>query len=185
MPRVDDLAPTDRAFLDLEGRQLPMHVGAVLVLGPSDLVDAEGGVDVGRVAARVERDLLAIPRFRQKVARVPALGAAWVDDPAFRFEHHVHRAAVLRPGGAAELFELAGAIFSQPLDLERPLWEMWIVEGLADRRVALVLKAHHALVDGMGGIGVLASLLRLEPEDDAPASTAPMSTPELSKSGVG
>lgn len=177
MSRVDELSPTDRAFLDLEARHLPMHVGAVLLLGPSELVSADGAVDVGRIAARVERDLLAIPRFRQKVARVPGLGAAWVDDEGFRFETHVHRGAVVRPGGASELFELAGVVFSQPLDLDRPLWEMWIVEGLPERRLALILKAHHALVDGMGGLGVLASLLRLDPEDDGPAPSATPSRP--------
>ena len=112
--------------------------------------------------------LAGTPRFRQKVARVPGLGAAWVDDAHFRIEQHIHRAALVHPGRDAELFELAGAIFSRPLEVDRPLWELWLVEGLAGGKLALIVKAHHSLVDGVGGLGVLASLVTLEPADTQP-----------------
>lgn len=164
-PRVDELSATDRAFLDIEVHFRGMHVGAVLVLGPSDLVGADGAMDSARLAALVGGGLAATPRFRQKVARVPGLGAAWIDDPHFRVEDHVYRAAVLKPGGDAELFELAGAIFSRPLDTGRPPWELWLVEGLAGGKLAIIAKAHHSLVDGIGGISVLASIARPEPAD--------------------
>ncbi len=165
MAHVDELSATDRAFLDLEGEFHGMHVGAVVVLGPSDLIGPDGAVDFARLAALVGGGLDAVPRFRQKVARIPGLGAGWVDDPDYRVEHHVHRAAVPRPGGDAELFALAGALFSRALDERRPLWELWLVEGLAGGRLALVVKAHHSLVDGIGGIAVLASIARPSPED--------------------
>jgi len=99
---------------------------------------------------------------------VPVLGAVWVDDPGFRLEAHLHRAALLRPGRDAELFELAGAIFSRPLPLGGPLWELWLVEGMAAGRLAIVLKAHHALVDGVGGLGVLTAIVRFAAEDAHP-----------------
>jgi len=165
MAHLDELSATDRAFLDLEGNFHGMHVGALLVLAASDLVGADGALDTERLAALVGGGLAATPRFRQKVASVPGLGAAWVDDAGFRIEHHIHRAAVVQPGGDAELFELAGNIFSRPLESDRPLWELWLVEGLSGGRLAIIAKAHHAMVDGVGGVGVLASLVRLAPED--------------------
>ncbi len=168
MASVDVLSATDRAFLDLERRFAGMHVGAVVVLGPSDLVASDGALDLARIGALVGAGLAAAPRFRQRVVEVPGLGAAWVDDPRFRLEAHLHRAALLRPGRDAELFELAGAIYSRPLPPGGPLWELWLVEGLAGGRLALVIKAHHALVDGVGGLGVLTAIVRFAAEDARP-----------------
>jgi diacylglycerol O-acyltransferase len=168
MALVDVLSATDRAFLDLERRFAGMHVGAVVVLGPSDLVMGDGAPDLARIGTLVAAGLAAAPRFRQRVAAVPGLGAVWVDDPSFRLEAHLHRAALLRPGRDAELFELAGAIFSRPLPLGGPLWEMWLVEGMAGGRLAIVIKAHHALVDGVGGLGVLTAIVRFAAEDAHP-----------------
>jgi diacylglycerol O-acyltransferase len=168
MALVDVLSATDRAFLDLERRFAGMHVGAVVVLGPSDLVMGDGAPDLARIGALVAAGLAAAPRFRQRAAEVPGLGAVWVDDPGFRLEAHLHRAALLRPGRDEELFELAGAIFSRPLPVGGPLWEMWLVEGMAGGRLAIVIKAHHALVDGVGGLGVLTAIVRFAAEDAHP-----------------
>jgi WS/DGAT/MGAT family acyltransferase len=149
MPHGDRLTALDHSFLQLEGATTHMHVGAcALFAGPapaySDLVDA------------VEARLHLVPRYRQRLLPVP-LGQGrpvWVDDPHFRLPFHVRHTALPRPGGDAQLRRLAGRIFSQALDRGRPLWELWLIEGLEDGGFALVSKTHHALVDGVSGVDI-------------------------------
>ena len=87
----------------------------------------------------------------------------WVDDPDFDIDYHVRRAAVPQPGGLRELADLAGDIAGHQLDRSKPLWEMWIVEGLADGRIGIIAKMHHSTVDGVSGAALLAVLFDLEP----------------------
>jgi WS/DGAT/MGAT family acyltransferase len=162
---IDKLSATDRVFLDIEGGAIMMHIGAVIVFEGGDLVTPDGSLDAARVIRRLGANLGAAPRFRQIVKEVPGLGAVWVDDARFRIERHVHHTAVPRPGTEAQLMALAGRVFSQPLDRRRPLWEAWLVEGLTDGRFALILKTHHAMTDGVAGLGLVASLLRTEPDE--------------------
>ena len=126
-----------------------MHVGGCAIFdGPApDYADL-----VETVAARLH----LVPRYRQRLASVP-LGQGrpvWVDDPQFRLPFHVRHTALPRPGDDEQLRRLAGRIFSQALDRDRPLWELWLVEGLGDGRFALLSKTHHALIDGVSGIDI-------------------------------
>lgn len=172
---VDKLSATDRVFFDIEGGALIMHIGALMVFEGGDLVDPDGALDAARLTRLLETGAAEVPRFRQVVREVPGLGAVWVDDERFRIGYHVRHTAVPHPGDDAQLLQLAGRVFSQPLDRRHPLWEAWLVEGLSGGRFAMIFKVHHAMVDGVAGIGLLASLLRFEPGDDA--RVAPPWTP--------
>ena len=170
---LDKLSATDRVFLDIEGGALMMHIGAMMVFEGGDLVAPDGALDAARITRLLEVGVANVPRFRQIVREVPGVGAAWVDDARFRLDHHVRHTAVPRPGDDARLLALAGRVFSQPLDRRHPLWELWLVEGLSGGRFAMILKAHHAMVDGVAGMALLASLLRPEPADDDPPAPPP------------
>jgi WS/DGAT/MGAT family acyltransferase len=159
----DKLSALDRAFLTIEAGPLHMHVGAVTVFEGGGLVGPDGGLDFATLKAAVSRAIAPHPRFRQHVREVPLLGAVWSDDPHFRLDFHVRHTAIPRPGTRAQLHALAGRLFSQRLDRERPLWEMWVVEGCESGRFAIITKAHHAMLDGVAGMGLLASLFSMEP----------------------
>src|SRR3954468_17675544 len=157
---ADRLTPLDASFLHLEDASSPMHVAAAMVFrGPApsyeELLD--------HMAARLH----LVPRYRQRLAEGP-LGQGrplWVDDEAFDLRFHVRATALPRPGTERELQVLAGRVFGQPLRRDRPLWETWLVEGLEGGRFALLSKTHHAVVDGISGLDVLAVLFA--PEGDA------------------
>jgi diacylglycerol O-acyltransferase / wax synthase len=114
----------------------------------------------------IESRLHLVPRYRQRLAFVPFNQGrpVWVDDPHFKVRYHVRHTALPRPGGDAELKRLAGRVFSQALDRTRPLWELWLVEGLAGGRFALLSKTHHALVDGVSGVDIATVLFDTSPE---------------------
>src|SRR5947209_8721292 len=116
--------------------------------------------------AAIQSRLHLVPRYRQRLAFVPlAQGRpVWVDDPHFKVHYHVRHTALPRPGGDAELKRLAGRVFSQALDRSRPLWELWLVEGLSEGRFAVLSKTHHALVDGVSGVDIATVLFDASPE---------------------
>ena len=160
----DRLSPLDASFLHVEDDVSHMHIGTVAVFeGPqppfADLVDM------------VESKLDLVPRYRQRVRFVPLeLGRpVWVDDEHFNLEYHLRHTALPAPGGETELRKLVGRVMSQQLDRARPLWEIWVVEGLEDRRWAIVAKTHHALVDGVSGTDLLAVIMDQSPEAERPA----------------
>jgi diacylglycerol O-acyltransferase len=161
----DRLEPADAAFLYLEDAATPRHVGGVAVLQPPDV-----GFDHDRLVALVETRLALVPRYRQKVREVPGrLGApVWVDDPRFDISYHVRRSALPRPGSHDQLRELVARVQSRPLDRGRPLWEMYLVEGLARGRVAIISKSHPALVDGMSAVDLTSVLLDPTPHPRQP-----------------
>jgi WS/DGAT/MGAT family acyltransferase len=155
----DRLTGLDSSFLHLERDSSHMHVAACAVFdGPvpaySELVE------------QIEARLHLVPRYRQRLAFVPLSQGrpVWVDDPHFKAAYHVRHTALPRPGGDEELKRLAGRVFSQPLDRSRPLWELWLVEGLADGRFALLSKTHHALVDGVSGVDIATVLFDSSPD---------------------
>jgi diacylglycerol O-acyltransferase len=168
MSNSDRLTGLDASFLALEKDGAHMHVGSVLVFeGPAP--DYDGFV------ARIDRGLHLVPRYRQRLA-FPPLGASrpvWVDDPHFNVGYHVRHTALPAPGGEAELRRLAGRVFSQQLDREKPLWEIWLVDGVADDRFALICKTHHALVDGISGVDILTVLFDLDPDPPEPEPAPP------------
>jgi diacylglycerol O-acyltransferase / wax synthase len=156
---LETMSPLDASFLHVEDAVTHMHIGSVGIFeGP-----APGpGVVESAVAAR----LPLVPRYRQKVRFVPlALGRpVWVDDPHFSLDYHVRRTALPSPGGAEELRNLVGRVMSQQLDRAKPLWEMWVVEGLDDDHWGLISKTHHCMVDGVSGTDLLTVILSSEPD---------------------
>jgi len=178
---VERLSPQDASFLHLEDAVSHMHIGAVAVLeGPSP--------EPERLAGMVTAHLPRVPRYRQRVHFVPlALGRpVWVDDRHFNLGYHLRRTALPRPGGDAELRMLVGRIMSQQLDRRRPLWEMWVVEGLAAGRWALITKLHHCMVDGVSGAELLAVVLDDErhPEPPPPDRWSPERRPSGARLAV-
>ena len=135
-----------------------MHVGALVIF--------EGPPPARRdFAAHIESRLGLVPRYRQKLAfpRLEMGRPFWVDDPSFNLDYHVRHTALPRPGSDEELRQLVGRIFSQRLDRSKPLWELWLIQGLEGGRFALISKTHHALVDGVSGVDIATVLFDLQP----------------------
>ncbi|MEA2227262.1 MAG: diacylglycerol O-acyltransferase / wax synthase [Solirubrobacteraceae bacterium] len=155
---LDRLTAIDASFLHQEGPVSHMHVGAVTTFeGPSppftELLDTLRG------------RLHLVPRYRQKLS-VPPAGTGrplWIDDPSFNIEYHVRHTALPRPGSEDQLLGLTARVFSQQLDRSKPLWEMWMVEGLQDGGFALITKTHHALTDGIAGVDLAQVIFDLGP----------------------
>ena len=171
------LSNLDATFLYLEDRTAHMHVGAVAIFeGPSpsyaDMVD--------RIASRLER----VPRYRQRLAFVPfGVGRpVWVDESNLDLEYHVRHTALPAPGDEAQLKRLAGRLFAQRLDRGKPLWELWLIDGLAGNRFAILSKTHHCMIDGVSGVD-LATVL-LDPDADVPAERPAPWTPRPAPSRV-
>ena len=142
----DRLSAIDASFLHQEKEASHMHVGALVVFeGPAPPRDD--------FRAHLESRLRLVPRYRQKLAfpRFEMGRPFWVDDPNFNLDYHVRHTALPSPGSEEQLRHLVGRIFSQRLDRSKPLWELWVVQGLEDGRFALISKTHHALVDGVAG----------------------------------
>jgi diacylglycerol O-acyltransferase / wax synthase len=159
MPSYDHLTVVDEMFLHLEGPNTHMHVGGIALFeGPPP--------DYGDVLETVRGRLQLVPRFRQKLSFVPlGLGRpAWVDDPHFNLEYHVRHTALPFPADRAKLNHLTARIMGQQLDRSKPLWEVWLVEGLAGDRFAFVSKTHHCLVDGVSGADIMSLILDTETE---------------------
>lgn len=168
---MDRLSGLDASFLYLETPQQLLHVCALLLLDPATVPE---GYSFDGLKAALEERVPQIPTFRRKLKRVP-LGLdhpVWVEDPDFDLDRHVHRLAVPSPGGDAELADLCGHLAGLSLDRSRPLWELWVIEGLASGQVAVFLKMHHASVDGVSGANVMSYLCGLEP-GAAPVETPP------------
>jgi WS/DGAT/MGAT family acyltransferase len=174
------LSGLDEAFLAFETPSAYMHVAATAIFDAAPLRDEAGGLDIARIRRHVASRLGRLPRFRQRLAFVPVVqDAIWVDDERFDLAHHVRHASLPRPGSDAQLRARCAEILERPLDRKRPLWEVWLIEGLADDAAALVAKVHHCIVDGIAGVGVLANLLSLEPRDtpDPPDQWTPRPAP--------
>jgi diacylglycerol O-acyltransferase / wax synthase len=158
----DRLSPLDVSFLYMEGPTTPMHVGSAAIFDmPPDGFDYDKLVDL--IATRI----VLVPRYRQKVKWVPGHIAApvWVDDPDFDVTYHVRRSALPKPGTMLQLRELVGRLQSRRLDRNRPLWEMYLVEGLSNGdQMAIVTKTHHAMVDGVSAVDIGTVILDLTPE---------------------
>ena len=155
---MDRLSPMDVSFLDQEKEGSHMHIGAVMIFdGPPPPYED--------LRAHVESRLHLVPRYRQKLAYPPAqMGRPfWIDDPRFNIEYHLRHTALPSPGGVEQLRLLTGRIFSQRLDRSKPLWELWLVQGLEGNRFAIINKTHHALVDGVSGVDITTVLFDTSP----------------------
>ena len=166
MPRAhfEPLVGLDTWFLYGERHEAPLHIGATYIFeGTPPMKGARGAQGLART---VEERLHLVPRYRQKLMWRPGnIGnPVWVDDPDFDLSFHIRRAALPRPGDDATLRDYVARVFARPLDLDKPLWEMTIVEGLSGDRVAVVSKVHHAMVDGISTVDLATLLLDPTPE---------------------
>ena len=130
-----------------------MHIGSVAIFDAGPLLTPDGGIDIDRIRRLMESELHRVPRYRQRLMRTPLFDQpVWVDDARFNLAYHVRHTHLPQPGDERQLKRLAGRIMSQQLDRGKPLWEMWVVEGLEDGRFALITKAHHCMIDGVGSV---------------------------------
>ena len=161
------LSALDSTFLVIEGPNVQMHVASTAIFEPGPLATPDGGVDIDRITAYVASRLHKIPRYRQRLAYIPIeRHPVWVDDERFNLHYHIRHTRLPRPGDERQLKRMVGRINSQELDRGKPLWETWIVEGLADGRFAMISKVHHCMIDGISGVDLLSVLL--SPTSDPP-----------------
>lgn len=155
---MERMSPLDWLFLHVEDEVSHMHIGSVALF--------EGPVpSYEQVAGLVAAKLPALPRYRQRVRSVPLdVGRAlWVEDPDFKLSDHLRQTALPSPGGEAQLRRLIARVMALPLDRARPLWEMWLIDGVAQGRWGLLCKLHHCMVDGVAAGDLLGVLLELDP----------------------
>jgi len=172
------LSSLDASFLALETRTTHMHVGGVSIFDARNLLREDGGLNIDRIRAFIESRLQYVPRYRQRLARVPLEHAPiWVDDEHFNIDFHVRHSSLPKPGSEEQLKKMAGRILSQQLDRTKPLWEMWVVEGLEGDRMALVSKIHHCMVDGVASIGIMGALLNVVATSEIEAAEEWIPTP--------
>ena len=160
---MDRMSPTDAGFYFAESENTPLHVGSVAVFeGPAP--------SYGDVIRLLLSKLPLVPRYRQRVRPVPfQLGRPlWVDDPHFQILYHVRHTAVPGPGNDEQLRNLAGRVLGQRLDLAKPLWELWLVEGLENGRWAIISKVHHCMIDGVAGTDLMQLMFDLTPDATHP-----------------
>jgi len=148
---AERLSSLDTSFLNLEDAATPMHVGSVMVFNAPS-----GGFDYESLVTLISQRIAHVPRYRQRIKMVPGSLAnpVWVDDTHFDMTYHVRRSALPRPGSDEQLEELVARIQPRPLDRSRPMWEVYLVEGLAENRFAIITKTHHSLVDGVSSVDI-------------------------------
>jgi diacylglycerol O-acyltransferase len=193
-----DLIPgLDATYLELEHPGLPMHIGSVAVFQGGPLRDARGRIRIGDLRRHIATRLDLLPRFRQVAVPAPLRPGRWmwVDHPGFDIAEHVRVASVPPPGDEAALLRRCADLHAELLPRDRPLWQLYLVDGLDDGNVALIEKIHHTLVDGVAGVDVTAILMDSEPHSldevgrparwrPEPAPTVLDSARELVASGV-
>ncbi|HVV77855.1 MAG TPA: wax ester/triacylglycerol synthase family O-acyltransferase [Mycobacteriales bacterium] len=184
---TERLSALDASFLYMESPTTAMHVGSVARFTPHGDDGHRGEpFDFDGFCALVARRISLVPRYRQKLKFVPAhlANPVWVDDEDFDITYHVRRSALPKPGDDDQLRALVGRLQARPLDRARPLWEIYLVEGLADGRFAIITKTHHAMVDGISAVDIGTVLLDASPTpQDAPDDTW-VPRPEPSRAGL-
>lgn len=172
-PAAERLSAVDTSFLRLETPDAPLHIGGVFVLEGEHLRDDEGKIRLDDARKRIESRLRHIPRFRRRLSEVPfGLGRPlWVDDDSFDIERHVQLTSVASPGEHQDLLDICAELYTEQLDRSVPLWELWLIDGLADGRVGIVEKIHHALIDGISGVELAAAIFdgQADPPEELPA----------------
>jgi diacylglycerol O-acyltransferase len=176
---MERLSGLDASFLYFETPSMHMHVAMTAIFDPSTM---PGGYEFSKISEFIESRLHLVPPFRRRIVEVPFRlnHPVWVEDPDFDLDYHIRRIGAPAPGGHRELAELAAQIASTPLDRSRPLWELYVVEGLADGNIGVVTKMHHCAVDGVSGAELMVNLFDLEPGGrvlDPPAPRTPEPIP--------
>ena len=176
---AERLSSLDASFLRLEDTATPMHMGSVMVFDAP-----EGGFDYERLVGLISERIAHVPRYRQRVRTVPGglANPVWVDDRNFDLSYHVRRSALPRPGSDEQLEELVARIQPRPLDRSRPLWEVYLVEGLAEDRFAIIAKSHPSLVDGVHAVDLGGVLLDGNPS--VPDGSRPLWRPRPEPTGA-
>ena len=154
-PVIERASPSDRAFLAMDSGEVPEQFGVILML------DTAAGLDLDRARRLIAERVVAVPRLRQRLVRVPlgCGGPIWVDDPGFDIGRHVRAVACREPGDEPALLDAALSVIMRPLPRTAPLWSAVLITGSAEGGLALVIVLHHALADGVGGLAVLAELI--------------------------
>ncbi len=188
MASMNRLSGLDASFLYLESSTQLLHVCGVVMISPETMPEA---YSFNSLKGAIGRRISAMPEFLRTLHTVPLHldHPVWVVDEDFDIDRHVHRIAVPSPGGEEELAEIVGHLAGIPLDRSRPLWEMWVVEGLASGKIAVFTKMHHATVDGVSGANLISNLCSLDAEappvpDRAPEHDRVPSDLELTARGV-
>jgi diacylglycerol O-acyltransferase / wax synthase len=172
--RFERLSAEDLTNLAVEAADTPMHIGVVAVLDDGSLLDRDGQLRLADLLPRIEDGLDRVPLLRKVVYRPGVLAGrpVWVDDPAFTIDRHVSRVGLDPPGGEDQLLRLTERLMQPTLDRSRPLWRIWFVTGMPDGRVAVVVKLHHAIADGLAAVRLIATLLD-PPTADARSTDPP------------
>jgi WS/DGAT/MGAT family acyltransferase len=172
----DHVPPEDAAFLYLESKEMPLHIGSVSIL--------DGEIGLEEYIEFISSKLPLIRRYRQRLVMPPFNFGhpTWQDDPDFDVRNHIHHAHLKR-GTMAELQRLAGQIFSGVMDRDKPLWDLTLVDGLGDGRSAFISRVHHCLVDGVSGVGIINVMLSPVPEAEPVPKGEPFQAPPLPGSG--
>lgn len=175
----EQLSALDAAFSYLE-RNGPLNVGALAIVDGGELLDGDGQVRTAVISEHLAGRLHRVGRFRKKPVSVPfGLGhPVLVDDADFDPANHIRAATVPEPGGDAQLNDLMAAIQAEPLDRTRPLWELWVVAGLAGGRVAIIQKTHHSVLDGISGVDAARALFDRDPDPPTPTGPVPEWAPQ-------
>ncbi len=165
-PGYTRLSALDQSFLVYEDASPAgaMHIASTQVHEAPPLRQRDGSIDIDRIEEYVLSRLDRLPRYRQRLAHTPLeKHPVWVDDASFNIRYHVRHSRLPRPGSERQLKRMVGRIFSQRLDRDKPLWELWVIEGLDGERIATVSKVHHCMVDGISGSELISALLTTEP----------------------
>jgi WS/DGAT/MGAT family acyltransferase len=177
---IERLSALDASFLQLEDRNTHMHIAATLLFEAAPLILEDGGLDIERIRDFVGTRLHMLPRYRQRLVYSPvAKHPFWVDDDRFNLFYHVRHTSLPRPGTIRQLKRMVGRLLSQQLDRGKPLWELWVIEGLEGGRFAVLSKTHHSMADGLSGADILTVLLSSSSTEDtaAPPAWVPKPTP--------
>jgi WS/DGAT/MGAT family acyltransferase len=167
--KYDRLTAQDASFLVFETPNVPMHVAGTLIFEAGPLKTEDGGIDIDAIRTFTQAILHLIPRYRQKLARIPlARHPVWIDDRDFNLDYHIRHTSLPRPGSMAQLKKLSSRIMGHRLDRAKPLWETWVVEGLEGDRFAMISKFHHCMIDGESGVDLSQILLSPDRESRLP-----------------
>ena len=158
------LSALDASFLGFEESNAHWHEAAVMVFDAKPLRTEDGSLDFDKVLNHYEWSFERVPRYRQRLAKIPLFDhPIWVDDPSFNVRYHIRQVALPQPADERVLKRICGYLLELPLDIDKPPWEVWVVDGLENDRFALVTKIHHCMADGVSGLSILHALLRPQP----------------------
>jgi WS/DGAT/MGAT family acyltransferase len=158
------LSALDASLLGFEERNAHWHEAAVLLFDAKPLRAPDGGLDFERILNNYEWSFETVPRYRQRIAKVPFLDhPVWVDDPGFNVRYHIRQIALPQPADERVLKRVCGYLLEAPLDMEKPPWEVWVVDGLPGDQFAIVIKIHHCMADGITGLSIIQTLLGIQP----------------------